>query len=67
MTPNEKALVAALEADIATWEQEANFFEKLVQRVDMTGGDSMPGREYAQGIRQRITDHRALIEKVKNG
>jgi len=67
MTNNEKELVAALEADIHTWETEAEFFEKFVKDVEFSGRNAMPGREYARGLRQRITSHKALIEKVKKG
>jgi hypothetical protein len=36
MTNNEKELIAALEADIAIWEQEIQFFDTLV-RVNREG------------------------------
>jgi hypothetical protein len=67
VTNNEKELVAALEADIHTWEGEAKFFETFVKDVEFMGRNAIPGREYARGIRQRITDHKELIEKVKKG
>lgn len=67
MTSNEKALVAALESDITIWEQEAQFFEMFVQDVEMMGANSVPGREYARGLRSRIAEHRALVERVKAG
>jgi hypothetical protein len=65
MTNNEEKLVAAMEADIQTWEGEAKFFETFVRDVELMGRNAMPGREYARGIRQRIADHKALIESVK--
>ena len=67
MTNNEKELVAALEADTHTWESEAKFFETFVKDVEFSGHNAMPGREYARGLRQRIADHKALIEKVRKG
>jgi hypothetical protein len=67
MTNNEKELVAALEADIQTWEGEAKFFETFVKDVEFSGRNAMPGREYARGLHKRIADHKALIEKVKKG
>lgn len=67
MTNNEKELVAALEADIHTWESEAQFFETLVTDVEFLGHNAIPGPEYARKVRQRIASRRALIERVKNG
>lgn len=65
MTNNENELVAALEADIQIWEDEAKFFETLVKDVEFLGHNAIPGREYARGIRQRIASRKALVEKVK--
>lgn len=67
MTQHEIELIAALEDDIDAWEQEIAFFETLVEQVTITGGNAMLGREYARGLRQRINQHKALIEKVKKG
>jgi hypothetical protein len=67
MTDNEKELVAALEADIQTWTTEAEFFDKFVKDVELSGRNAVPGREYARGLRQRIDSHKALIERVKKG
>ena len=67
MTNNEKELVAALEVDIQTWESEAKFFETLVNDVQFSGHNAMPGRDYARGLHKRIADHKALIEKVMKG
>jgi hypothetical protein len=67
MTGNERELVAALEADIATWESEVQFFERFVNQVEMMGIGGLPGRDYAGRLRERIAEHRTLIAKVKNG
>ena len=65
MTNNERKAIAALEADIRTWETEAKFFDSLVEHVSVSGGNAMPGREYARGLRQRIKEHEVLIERLK--
>lgn len=67
MTPSEKELVSALEADIQTWEFVAGFFERSVPEFDVIGGKKMSGTDYARTLHQRIAQHRALIEKVKRG
>jgi pyruvate-formate lyase-activating enzyme len=65
MTNNERKLITALEDDINTWETEARFFDTLVEHVCVSGGSATSGREYAHGLRQRIKEHKALIEKLK--
>ena len=65
MTQKETELVAALEADIQTWEFVAGFFEHSVKELDTLGGQKMSGRAYAAGLRKRIADHRSLIDAVK--
>lgn len=67
MTDKEKQLVAALEADIQTWEFVAGFFESSVKDFETLGGQKMTGTAYARSLRQRIAEHRALIEAVKKG
>jgi hypothetical protein len=67
LTQHEKELVAALEADIQTWEFVARFFEHSVIEIDAIGGKKISGSAYAGGLRQRIAEHRALIEEVKKG
>jgi hypothetical protein len=67
MTKSKKNLIASLEADIHTWENEASFFDTLVEHVSASGGNSKPGLDYARGLRQRIEGHKVLIEKLKNG
>jgi hypothetical protein len=67
MTDNERELIAALESDIMTWETEAQFFEKFGHDVALSGRNAIPGRDYARGLRQRIAEHRGLIEKVRKG
>lgn len=67
MTPNEKKLVDALESDITTWEQEIQFFDKLVNKVESMDGYSVPGKEYANGLRKRVQEWRDLIRKVREG
>jgi hypothetical protein len=67
VTNNEQELVAALEADIQKWEFVAGFFEHSVAGIDVIGGKKISGADYARGLRLRIAEHRALIEKVKNG
>ncbi len=62
MTNNEKELVAVLEADIQKWEFVAACFER--GEVDLSDG-KMSGRDYANDLRQRIAEWRALVEKVK--
>ena len=57
-----RVLVAALESDIHTRETEAEFFVTFVKDVEFSGRNAMPGREYAHGLRQRISSHKALIE-----
>ena len=65
MTNNE--LIATLEADIHTWETEASFFDTLVEHVSVSGGNPKPGREYALSLRERIEEHKELIDKLKKG
>ncbi|MFY9753882.1 MAG: hypothetical protein WAJ92_14660 [Candidatus Acidiferrales bacterium] len=65
MTNNEKELIAALETDILAWESEVQFFENLVHDIAFLGRAPISGRDYARGLRQRIADHRALVQKVK--
>ena len=65
MTNNEKELVAALEGDIKMWEDTAKFFDTMVAQQAVMGGPVRPGKEYADGLRKRITEHKALIAKVK--
>jgi len=67
MTDHEKELVAALEADVQTWEFVAGFFEHSVSQIDTIGGKSLSGSEYAAGLRHRIAEHRELIKSVKTG
>ncbi|HKW62307.1 MAG TPA: hypothetical protein VJN89_07160 [Candidatus Acidoferrum sp.] len=67
MTQGEKELVATLEADIQTWEFVAGFFEHSVKDFDTLGGQKMTGAAYAHGLRQRVAEHRQLIEKIKEG
>ena len=67
MTPSERELVGALEADIQKWEFVAGFFEHSVAEFDIIGGNKMSGRDYARGLYRLIAEHRALIDKVKNG
>jgi hypothetical protein len=67
LTSNERELVAALEADIQKWEFVAGLFEHSVREFDVIGGKKMSGADYARGLRQRITENRALVEKVKKG
>ncbi|MFY9529374.1 MAG: hypothetical protein WBC04_00860 [Candidatus Acidiferrales bacterium] len=65
MTYDEKELVAALEADIHQWEFVARHFEHA--GVVVFDGKKMSGWDYSQSLRKRITEYRALIEKVKKG
>jgi hypothetical protein len=67
MTNAEKELIAALEADIQKWEFVAGYFEHSVRDMELFDGKKITGIEYARGLRQRIAEHRALIERVKNG
>ena len=67
MTPNEKALVAALEADNQMWEVAAGHYERYVADFQSLDGRKMTGREYAVILRQRIVENRALVESVKKG
>ena len=67
MTKNEEELIAALEADIQKWEFVADFFEHAVAGIDVIEGKKMSGADYASGLRQRIAEHRALLERVKKG
>jgi hypothetical protein len=67
VTNHEKELVAALEADIKRWEVVAAFFENSVNKIEVIGGENISGRDYARGLRERIAEHRSLIEKVKKG
>ena len=66
MTPSEKELVVALEADIQRWESEADFFEHSITEIDVLGGPKMSGRDYARGLHRLIAERRALIEKTRN-
>lgn len=65
MTGKEEELVAALEADIQTWEFVAAYFDHSVKDLETFSGQRMTGAAYAKGLRQRIAEHRALIEAVK--
>jgi hypothetical protein len=67
VTKNEEELIAALEADIQRWEFVAGFFEHSVAGINVIDGKKISGGDYARGLRQRIAEHRALIEKVKKG
>jgi hypothetical protein len=67
VTKNEQELVAALEADIQKWEFVAGLFEHSVAGIDVIEGKKISGADYARGLRRRIAEHRALIEKVKKG
>ncbi len=67
MTQHERELVAALEADIQTWEFVAGFFEHSVKQIDTLGGGAISGSEYASGLRRRIEEHRELIKQVTKG
>jgi hypothetical protein len=66
VTNHEKELVAALEADIKRWEVVAAFFENSVNKIEVIGGENISGRDYAD-LRERIAEHRSLIEKLKKG
>lgn len=67
MTPNERELIRALEDDIRIWEQEALFFDRLVNEVKIEGGYAVPGSQYAEGLRRRIGEWRELIDRVRRG
>ncbi|HEV2489722.1 MAG TPA: hypothetical protein VGT03_07935 [Candidatus Acidoferrales bacterium] len=65
MTETEKELVAAVESDIQKWEFEAEYFEQSVIEITDEAGKKTSGTEYARGLRQRIAEHRALVQNVK--
>jgi hypothetical protein len=67
MTDHEKELLAALEADVQTWEFVAGYFEHSVSQIDTIEGKSLSGSEYAASLRHRIAEHRELIKSVKTG
>jgi hypothetical protein len=45
-----KKLVAVLEGDIQTWEVEAEFFERLVNEIDMIGDEKISRTEYLHAV-----------------
>lgn len=63
MTDNEKELVAALEADVQIWESLVRYVERSVDLSDKKKSN----HDDTRGLRERIVEHRALIEKVKKG
>ena len=65
MTPNEKELVAALEADIQMWEVVAGHYEKFVPDFQTIDGQKITGKAYAATLRKRAAEYRELVEKVK--
>ncbi len=67
MTPNEKELVAALEADIQMWEVVAGHYERLVDEIQTIDGQKITGKAYAATLRKRAAEYRELVEKVKKG
>lgn len=66
MTNDANDLIAALEADIHQWESEAEYFANSVGEI-LIGGKDISARDYADVLRQRIAEYRALIEKVRTG
>lgn len=67
MTPNEKELVAALEADIQMWEVVAGHYEQLIGEIQTIDGEKITGKAYAATLRKRAAEYRELIAKVKKG
>jgi len=67
VTSHEKELISALEADIQMWESLAAYVERSVSEIDLSDGRKISAGDYTRGVRQRIVEHRALIEKVKAG
>jgi len=67
VTPNEKELVAALEADIQMWEVVAGHYERLVDEIQTIDGQKITGKAYAATLRKRAAEYRELVEKVKKG
>jgi hypothetical protein len=65
VTPSEKELVAALEADIQMWEVVAGHYERLVGEIQTIDGQKITGRAYAATLRKRAAEHRELVDKVK--
>jgi hypothetical protein len=67
VTKHEKELIAALEGDIQKWEFVARYFEHSVNEIELMGGKTISGRDYALGLYHQIAEHHALIGKVKKG
>jgi len=67
VTPNEKELVAALEADIQMWEVVAGHYEQLIGEIQTIDGEKITGKAYAATLRKRAAEYRELIAKVKKG
>ena len=67
MTSHEKEFIAALEADIQMWGSLAGYVERSDSEIDLSDGKKISAGDYTRGVRQRIVEHRALIEKVKRG
>ena len=67
MTPNEKELIAALEADIQMWEVVAGHYERLVAEIQTLDGQKITGKAYAATLRKRAAEYRELVEKVRRG
>jgi hypothetical protein len=65
MTNNEKELIAALEADIHTWEPGIQFFETFAGTISISEDRNVPAVEYARRLRLRIAEHWRLIDAVK--
>lgn len=64
-TSKDQKSIAALGADIQTWETEIRFFDTVVQEISNLGGNAMSGNKSARGLRKRIAEWRALIESVR--
>lgn len=67
LTNYEMELIAALEADIRSWEVLALYFEQKVPGVKIQGLPKMTGREFARNLREKSTQFDAFIERIKNG
>jgi len=67
VTPNEKELVAALEADIQMWEVVAGHYEQLIGEIQTIDGEKITGKAYAATLRKRAAEYTELIAKVKKG